>query len=680
MTTRDLDATGGEARTAIEAVWRRNREAALTRVAVLEEAVAALTENRLSDEQRRDAEREAHRLAGSSGTFGFRRASDTARRLESVLTGSGTVAADRILVAAEEVVALRSELESDPAAVTGQEPWTASGGVGPERDERPRRLVVAVGEEGLRHRISAAAQARGFEVVAVSHLDQMPAGIDAPVAALVDLGLPEDAGVRLIGQLNNPHAPAPALALTPTGQFCDRVEAARAGACGFLGLAAPPEEMLDAVEEMLNRTRTADTTILVVDDDPAVLGAVDAVLSVAGMRVVGLERPTDFWTALGQERPDLVILDLDMPRVRGDELCRVVRADPDTAGLPILFLTAQTDPSTVGAAFAAGADDFVAKPFGGPELLARVRNRLERTRLLQAFAETDPLTGVANRRHAESDLQRLLGLAARQGQPFSIAMIDLDRFKQVNDSHGHAVGDTVLRRVGSLLRSSFRGQDVVARWGGEEFLLGMYGMARDDGVQHIASILETLRSDQFVTPSGRPLSVTFSAGVATYPDDAATVHGLCGEADNALYRAKRRGGDRILPAALPDTEKDVDVVVVGDDHAGSELFGHALTTRGYSFQHLAEGRCALEQLAGDPPSLSARVVLLDVDLPGLDGLAFLRQMAAAGTLTHTRVIMLSARASEREVVDSLELGAFDHVAKPFSVPVLLQRIRRAFAS
>ncbi|BAS10558.1 response regulator MprA [Arthrobacter sp. Hiyo4] len=125
---------------------------------------------------------------------------------------------------------------------------------------------------------------------------------------------------------------------------------------------------------------------------------------------------------------------------------------------------------------------------------------------------------------------------------------------------------------------------------------------------------------------------------------------------------------------------DVDVAVVEDDPLLAELLGHALTTRGYRHRHFADGRAAADQLAGSPAALRARVLLLDVDLPILNGLGVLREMASTGSLADTRVIMLTARSSEQEIVDALEQGAFDHVAKPFSVPVLMQRLRRALGS
>lgn len=631
MSERAPGAGDSDAAAAIAAIWARHRDDAMGRVTVLEDAVAALLENRLSEGTRRGAERDAHRLAGSAGTFGFLHASESARRLEGIFAGTESVPPAGILLAADEVVALRTAFDTGPAPAPAGEPH-ASSTTRPGADPRHR----AVNQEPRWEQTGAAA-AHGPQALVASR---------------------------------------PARALTSSNRFRGRAEAARSDARGLLAAAAPPQELLNAVEGLLTGPQTAGATVLVIVD-PAVLAAVGAVLVPAGLRVVGLEDPARLWAALKEEQPDLVILDLDMGQVSGGELCREIRADVQWSGLPVLFLTEHSDPATVGAVFAAGADDFVARPFSGPELLARVQARIERIRLLRALVETDPLTGLASRRRAEPYLQLLLSLAKRHGQPFSIALLDLDGFKNVNAQHGHALGDAVLRHVGSLLRQSFRLEDVVARWGGHEFLLGMHGMARRDGEQFIASLLEALREERFITPSGSPLAVTFSAGVGTYPEDATTVAGLCEAASQAMSRSNRAAGDRVLPAAAPVAGHNLDVVVVEDDKALAELLEHALTTCGYRFHHLADGRAAADQLTGSAPALRPRVLLLDVDLPVLNGFGVLRQLAAAGTLSSTRVVMLTARSSEREVIEALKLGAFDHIAKPFSVPVLMQRLRRA---
>lgn len=299
--------------------------------------------------------------------------------------------------------------------------------------------------------------------------------------------------------------------------------------------------------ELAERLVEESPAVMAVDDDPQVLAAIRSLLRPPRFSLTTLDDPLGFWEALEEVSPDLLILDVDMPYVSGVELCRVVRNDPRWIRLPVLFLTGHTDSDTVHRVFAVGADDYVSKPIVGPELLTRIVNRLERTQLHRRMADTDPLTGVANRRKFSEVLSRFLRMADRFSQPLSLALLDLDHFKQINDLHGHAVGDAVLRRLGEILLRSFRSEDVVARWGGEEFVVGMYGVARADGVSRLASVLETLRQEEFSGPDHSRFRVTFSAGVAQYPEDGADLPDLSRAADGALYQAKVAGRNRVLP-------------------------------------------------------------------------------------------------------------------------------------
>jgi diguanylate cyclase (GGDEF)-like protein len=291
---------------------------------------------------------------------------------------------------------------------------------------------------------------------------------------------------------------------------------------------------------------------------------------------------------------------------------------------------------------------------------------------------------VANRRRSDELMGQLLHLAVRNRTPFALALLDLDHFKAVNDRYGHGMGDEVLRRVARLLERGFRAEDVVARWGGEEFVVGMYGMDKDDAVRRLESVLEQLRDESFELPGAEPLRVTFSAGIAQFPADGEDLPALYRVADATLYQAKQAGRDRVLPAGWapdrPDRAGQVDVLVVEDDPALARLLLHALETRGYTSKWIADGREAAEALTGSRPALRARLILLDVDLPGMDGHAVLRRLSRDRVLERTRVIVLTVRAHEAEVVQALEEGAFDHVSKPFSVPILLQRIRKAMVA
>ena len=662
-----------QAEAALAAIWAEHRETILERVRVLERAAAKLGRQALDEELRVEAHHEAHKLAGVLGTFGFVTGSDRARDIELLLESPQAPQPDCAAVLAELAGALRQELGGEPAEPTPpvpSRPW----------DEAP--LVVIVDDDhDVTERLAAEATARGMRV----RLAETPAAGRAlaareqPDVVLLDLTFPEGTGeaYELLSELAGRTPPVPVLVFTVRDAFADRREVARHGASGFLQKTLPASEAIDQVAHVVDRRRPAGTRLLVVDDDPAVLGAVEAMLVAQGLTVTSLDDPMRFWDELERVSPELVLLDVDMPEASGIELCRMLRNDPRWAAVPVMFLTARRDPETIQDVFAAGGDDYLMKPLVSAELVTRIQNRIDRVRLHRALAETDGLTGVQNRRTSGEALAQLVRLAERRHQPLCVVELDLDGFKRVNDRYGHAAGDTVLRRLGELLLRSVRSDDVVGRWGGEEFVLGMCGMTRDDGVRRMAQVLETFRGEEFVATEER-FRVSFSAGVAQYPDDGHGVDSLYHAADEALYRAKAAGRDRVVSARrAPDRRSDlVDVVVVEDDETIGALLMQALDAGGYQARRFRDGAEAVRALTGANKEVRAGVVLLDVDLPGLDGMEVLSRLREDGAARRTQVLMLTARSSEAEVLKTLELGAVDHVAKPFSVPVVMQKISR----
>jgi diguanylate cyclase (GGDEF)-like protein len=280
-------------------------------------------------------------------------------------------------------------------------------------------------------------------------------------------------------------------------------------------------------------------------------------------------------------------------------------------------------------------------------------------------------------------MNHYIHLAERNKQSLSLAILDLDRLKQINDAHGHAIGDAALRRLGVMMVNTFRSEDVVARWGGDEFVIGMYGMRREDAAQRLRALLDSLQRERFQVPDGPRIEITFSAGIAQYPDDGLTAHALYLVADRALYAAKAAGKSQVHSASrkaktpVPD-HGDWDVVLVEDDASQAGTLLHALETRGNKAHWVKNGMAALKGLTGDKPSLKAKVVLLDADSPGIDGYSILRKMVRDGI--RARVIMMSVHSREDQVMAALEAGAYDHIAKPFSVPILMHRIKRALES
>jgi diguanylate cyclase (GGDEF)-like protein len=658
----------------LAAIWERSRETIMGRVEILESAALALLTAPLSDEARRAAESAAHKLAGAVGTFGFWEASAIAREGELILQGDDPITPANVLKLSNIAVQLRRHLEG-PRVERRREAAEAPMDV----PATHARLLVVGDDLNLRVRLAVEARSLGVEVIGVqSTVDArvvLGGGVDA---VLLDLTL-QDAGLSFLEEIHLAYPDLPVIVISDGGQFADRVEAARLGGRGFLPKPVRSSQVIDLLRDSLMMSRREAATIIAVDDDPDLLSLIEALLQPLGERIIAITDPTRVLEALAESAPDLVILDVDMPQLNGIELCRVLRSDPRWSAVPVLFLTARTEASTVTRMFEAGGDDFVAKPVLGPELVARVRNRLERTRMLRRAADVDSLTGVATRRRGVEVIERFLRVAQRQRQPISVAVIDLDHFKQVNDQYGHLVGDVVLRRVATILAGCFRGEDIVARWGGEEFVVAMYSMPAAAAARRLTQALERLRAEKMEI-GDVALHVSFSAGVAEFPDDGGDWTTLYAVADEALRRAKTEGRGRVAAAQSNKparTETVVDVTIVDDDTVLVGLLEHALQTRGYSTHVITDGVGAMQQLTGPTPSVRSRVIILDIGLPGHDGFTVLRALARDGVTRESRVVMLTARTLETEVLLALELGAFDHIVKPFSVPVLMERVRRA---
>ena len=537
---------GAEAgvRAAVRAVWTRARPDMEHQLRIIEDAVLRLTDGSLDEPRRVAAQRAAHKLAGSAGTFGFARAGTVAGELEGILAEPSGAAGPR---AAELVGVLRAELGTDQAAESGDDPDDPVDAGAPER---PVVLVVDP-DSGRADQLRTALRAKGLATRPArdARSARLPAEGPSPAAALVHVGDADlDAEtVALLEHLSGTQPPTPVFVTGSRLGTLERVAAARAGVTAFLDRERGPAQLAEAVAGQVERARSATARVLVVDDDPSMLAAVSAILRSYGLEVVALDDPRRFWEVLVEHVPDLVVLDIDMPHVDGLELCRLVRGDSRWRDLPVLFLSARVDAEVVRDVFTAGADDYVAKPVVGPELAGRIHNRLDRVRLHRQLAETDPLTGLANRRKLEHELPRLQQLGRRDGRAVTVAVLDVDRFKLVNDRYGHAAGDVVLQQLAGWLVRHFRKDELVARLGGEEFVVVGLGMARDTAVARLSEVLLGFRRTG-VRVGEDLVAVGVSAGVAECPQDGEDFPRLYRAADAALGQAKEAGRGRVLPA------------------------------------------------------------------------------------------------------------------------------------
>jgi diguanylate cyclase (GGDEF)-like protein len=303
--------------------------------------------------------------------------------------------------------------------------------------------------------------------------------------------------------------------------------------------------------------------ILVVDDDPDVRCFVRAVLESDGHQVIEAASGQEAIQRLRIRRPSLVLLDVMMPAMDGFAAVHAIKREPGPF-VPVILLTALDDPASKAKGIAAGADEVLPKPVHPFELRLRCRAMLRIQHLteelhgankrLRALARTDELTHVRNRRGLRSALTREFRRAERYGGALTVLAFDVDRFKSVNDAHGHAVGDHVLYAVAQALKRGVREVDIVGRVGGEEFVV----LAPETPARDARAVGDRLRhavAERVVTtPGGAIVRVTVSCGVATLSDvHARTPDELLGHADTALYRAKALGRDRCEIAELvPD--------------------------------------------------------------------------------------------------------------------------------
>jgi len=288
--------------------------------------------------------------------------------------------------------------------------------------------------------------------------------------------------------------------------------------------------------------------VLAIDDSPDVVRLLQVRLKSEAVEFASASSGLEGIELARRLRPAVILLDIEMPGTDGFEILRMLKESPDTVQTPVIMLSGLSSAHDKVTAFDLGAADYVTKPFDIAELRVRVRAAIRTFTLFQMLAQRaqiDGLTGLWNRSHFDRRLVEEVSRHARHASPLSLAMLDVDRFKHVNDSFGHPAGDAVLAGVGSLLRKIVRDSDVPCRYGGEEFALLMPDTTPEDA----AAVCERVRQmlEQVTWPRHPEHTVTISIGIA----GAANATHLAPEAwveqaDRNLYAAKSGGRNRVV--------------------------------------------------------------------------------------------------------------------------------------
>jgi diguanylate cyclase (GGDEF)-like protein len=314
----------------------------------------------------------------------------------------------------------------------------------------------------------------------------------------------------------------------------------------------PPVSAMGLVQPDPNRDESMLAKVLVIDDDVFSASLIDNCLRSAGFMSSYVSDPSQALTVIHSELPDLIIMDVVMPGIDGFDLCRRVRAHPALALTPVIFVTRKGDVEQRVLGLEVGGNDYISKPFEPQELVARVRSHLSRLATLRDMAIRDSLTRCYNHKYFKVRLEQELARAKRYKSDVALALLDIDHFKTVNDSHGHPAGDAVLATIADLVSAGVRSTDVVSRYGGEEFgiLLVHAGAAEAQIITN--RIRERVQKHAFEVhqlgqADSHQLAVTVSIGVAQMKAED-TPQSLLERTDAALYEAKH-GGRNLVKVA-----------------------------------------------------------------------------------------------------------------------------------
>jgi diguanylate cyclase (GGDEF)-like protein len=300
--------------------------------------------------------------------------------------------------------------------------------------------------------------------------------------------------------------------------------------------------VLNCILDLVQAYEPEKYRVLVVEDSRVAVTLIQRTLSGNGIDSHAIRDPGTLLHELESYRPDLILMDMYMPRFNGVEATRVLRQMSAYVSLPIVYLSGEQDVGMQVEALRLGGDQFLIKPFNPVLLAAIVKTKIERFRETQRSTQLDGLTGLLNHTAAKSQLKAMAEALTVNGS-LTVVMIDIDRFKTINDTYGHPVGDQVIRGLAWLLKGRLRSSDMIGRYGGEEFLIAL----PDVSPEKASLVVDRIRKDFSNLPhahAGGSLFATFSAGIASYPLYT-TAQELTEAADNALLEAKRMGRNRV---------------------------------------------------------------------------------------------------------------------------------------
>lgn len=489
-----------------------------------------------------------HKLAGAAGSFGFNELSARARAQESKAQSwqAGEPYTD------EDIANLHRKIQQLPLYAQEQAPAndTLHSGVSQQaRAAQADHLIYLLEDDAdLAAKLQLALGNFGYRVQHYATLEAAEQAVMAmrPDFLIVDVMFSGDerTGPDSITELQQRTTePLAVVFISSRNDFDAYLAAVRAGAVGYFVKPLDIAQLANCLEAQLRLGQSSPHRVLLVDDDALLARHYQIVLQSAGMQVEVVTNPRDVLEVMRRFHPELVLLDLNLPGCHGYEIARLIRLNPDWLRVAVVYLSSENDERVQTKAVGYGGEDFLTKPISDSRLISAVSVRAARSRQLSEAIDRDGLTGLLTHARIKEQLQREVQRSKRMASPLSVAMLDLDHFKKVNDTYGHATGDRVIRALAQLLRQRLRQTDIVGRYGGEEFVVILTECPAAQAKSILDDIRESFGAVNFIAGSAT-FNVTLSAGVACSPQsDSAALLEL---ADQALYRAKATGRNRVM--------------------------------------------------------------------------------------------------------------------------------------
>ncbi len=488
-----------------------------------------------------------HSLAGSAGTFGYIRLGEKARYVELELQQRDLEKTNnsRLIDEALQHLQQLSEQKADENSYHNK----IEQSIEEEISEGNKDVYILEDNTLLASEIVKQLEYFGYQACAYETAQALRKAYQQklPVALIADIVLPDGdlKGPKIAKELNAlSNKNIPVIFISVRSDWLARLTALRAGGVAYISKPIDFSQLVEQLDKLSGRTIEHPYRVLVVDDTPLLAEHYATVLKTAGMETQAITDPAKLLDTLAEFPPDFILMDIYMPHCTGIEAAQVIRQHSSYQSLPIVYLSTEGALQKQLEALSVGGDDFLKKPISDTHLITAVSTRAKRFRELNALMTQDSLTGLLNHINLKLALERELACWQRHERLVNFVMIDIDKFKQVNDEYGHPIGDRVIKSLARLLSQRLRKTDVVARYGGEEFAIVLTNINVDQAYVLVDGLRETFSKLEHVADIGM-FKCTFSAGIAQMSVKH-DMFSLIKSADEALYQAKSNGRNQVV--------------------------------------------------------------------------------------------------------------------------------------